>query len=139
VPGGTPAGNLLHSAIANGPFDGIVVANIPYGTFDMYLYMAGVQAGTAIFKIDHANSAAEQLSVVGLIDISGSTIFTFSTLTQPGNYLFLGGLSGPTLYIGGSALVEGLQIVAVPEPSSIALAAFGFIGLMAWGWRRQKR
>ena len=26
----------------------------------------------------------------------------------------------------------------VPEPSSIALAAFGFAGLMAWGWRRRK-
>ena len=22
-----------------------------------------------------------------------------------------------------------------PGPSSIALAAFGFVGLMAWGWR----
>ena len=26
----------------------------------------------------------------------------------------------------------------VPEPSSVALAAFGFVGLMAWGWRRRK-
>ncbi len=28
---------------------------------------------------------------------------------------------------------------AAPEPSSIALAAFGFFGLMGWGWRRRKR
>lgn len=28
--------------------------------------------------------------------------------------------------------------VAVPEPPSISLAAFGFLGLMAWGWRRRK-
>jgi hypothetical protein len=27
----------------------------------------------------------------------------------------------------------------VPEPSSIVLAAFGFTGLAAWGWRRRKR
>jgi hypothetical protein len=26
----------------------------------------------------------------------------------------------------------------VPEPSTLALAAFGFIGLAAWGWRRRK-
>lgn len=27
----------------------------------------------------------------------------------------------------------------VPEPSSIALAAFGFVGLLAWAWRRRNR
>jgi hypothetical protein len=27
----------------------------------------------------------------------------------------------------------------VPEPASLALAAFGFAGLAAWGWRRRKR
>jgi probable HAF family extracellular repeat protein len=31
-----------------------------------------------------------------------------------------------------------LLLSPVPEPSSIALAAFGFVGLMAWGWRRRK-
>ena len=29
--------------------------------------------------------------------------------------------------------------ILVPEPSTLALAAFGFIGLAAWGWRRRKR
>ena len=29
--------------------------------------------------------------------------------------------------------------IAAPEPSSIVLAAMGFVGLAAWGWRRQKR
>lgn len=29
--------------------------------------------------------------------------------------------------------------VAAPEPSSIALAAMGFVGLIAWGWRRRQR
>jgi hypothetical protein len=27
----------------------------------------------------------------------------------------------------------------VPEPSSVVLAATGFVGLLAWGWRRRKR
>jgi len=26
--------------------------------------------------------------------------------------------------------------IATPEPSSLALATFGFAGLAAWGWRR---
>lgn len=28
--------------------------------------------------------------------------------------------------------------IFVPEPSTLALAAFGFIGLAAWGWRRKR-
>jgi hypothetical protein len=32
-----------------------------------------------------------------------------------------------------------LTTSAVPEPTSLALAAFGFAGLAAWGWRRRKR
>ena len=35
-------------------------------------------------------------------------------------------------------LVEGTG-VAVPEPSTLALAAFGVAALAAWGWRRRKR
>ena len=31
-----------------------------------------------------------------------------------------------------------LQVTFVPEPSTIALAAFGLIGLAAWGWRRKR-
>jgi hypothetical protein len=30
------------------------------------------------------------------------------------------------------------MVAAVPEFSSIALAAFGFAGWMAWGWRRKR-
>jgi hypothetical protein len=35
--------------------------------------------------------------------------------------------------------VFGVGMPAIPEPSGIALAAFGFVGLMAYGWRRRKR
>jgi len=30
------------------------------------------------------------------------------------------------------------NLVGVPEPSTLALAAFGFVGLAAWGWRRKR-
>jgi hypothetical protein len=138
VPGGTPAGNLLHSAIAVSAADGIVVSNIPFGTFDLYLYMAS-GAGMALFKINHAATAAEQLFVQGIVDTSGATSFTLSTPTHAGNYLVLAGASGSTLYIGGSAPVDGLQIVATPEPSSFALAVLGLLGCLAWAGRRSWR
>jgi len=37
------------------------------------------------------------------------------------------------------AFIYGLTVAVVPEPSSLALAAFGFIGLAAWGRPRRKR
>ena len=40
---------------------------------------------------------------------------------------------------GFGELVTRFQVHNVPEPSTIALAAFGFVGLMAWGWQRWKR
>ena len=30
-------------------------------------------------------------------------------------------------------------VTVIPEPSTVALAAFGFVALAAWGWRRRKR
>jgi hypothetical protein len=38
----------------------------------------------------------------------------------------------------GTFAVDGLQIVDAAEPSSVALAALGLIGLAAWGWRRKR-
>lgn len=35
--------------------------------------------------------------------------------------------------------LDNVSVNAVPEPSSIVLAAFSFAGLAAWGWRRRKR
>jgi hypothetical protein len=34
---------------------------------------------------------------------------------------------------------QGFRMAETPEPSSVALAALGFFGLTAWGWRRRKR
>ena len=38
-----------------------------------------------------------------------------------------------------SSVGIGFRVAMVPEPSSVALAAFGMIGFAAWGWRRRKR
>jgi hypothetical protein len=38
----------------------------------------------------------------------------------------------------GGAVPGSMTFNVVPEPSSLALAAFGVIGVAAWGWRRRK-
>jgi hypothetical protein len=38
----------------------------------------------------------------------------------------------------GMAVFGNIGIATVPEPSSIVLAALGFVGLVAWGWRRKR-
>ena len=40
---------------------------------------------------------------------------------------------------GGPPSSGSIIAVPVPEPSSIVVAALGFIGLLAFGWRRRKR
>jgi len=50
-----------------------------------------------------------------------------------------------TIRIGLDATNSSSDIVGMdnfrvtPEPSGIAMAAFGFVALVAWGWRRRKR
>lgn len=39
----------------------------------------------------------------------------------------------------GVDVITGFRLAMIPEPSTLALAAFGFIGLAAWGWRRWPR
>jgi len=48
-----------------------------------------------------------------------------------------GGLFGTTPGKGGNNNIGTVFLLAVPEPSSIVLAAVGLIGLAAWGWRRR--
>lgn len=35
--------------------------------------------------------------------------------------------------------LNGFRLASTPEPSSLILAAFGFVGFVVWGWRRRKQ
>jgi len=46
--------------------------------------------------------------------------------------------TGETALVGAGGYLDLRGIEIVPEPSSIALATFGFVGLAAWGWRKKR-
>ena len=51
----------------------------------------------------------------------------------------LSDFSGAQLgYFHGNSFFAAIDTIsAVPEPSTLVLAALGFIGLTAWGWRQR--
>ena len=79
-------------------------------------------------------------------------IYYFSHGTGNPILTFTAGGSSATLewarYSGGTNFgdsgdeywaLDNVIVSSVPEPSSVMLGAFGFLGLIAWGWRRRKR
>ena len=73
----------------------------------------------------------------GIVDLT-----TFGALpTSGGQALYRTGTSG-NVFTAGAAIANtfssGGNFAVVPEPSTLALAAFGLAGLAAWGWRRGK-
>jgi len=54
------------------------------------------------------------------------------------NASFLRSLGWPSALPSATSAVIGFRLASVPEPSTLALAAFGFIGLAAWCWRRKR-
>ncbi len=141
VPTGTPTGDLLHSGIAD--FNGsIVVSNVPYATYDVYLYIAGgVNAGGLFFA--NGNTVGGNGGPYGTLNASPS--FIPASGTDFGNYIDFPAINGSTLTLQGLAttgvqsvaVIDGFQIVPTPEPSTLVLAAVGMAALM--GVARQRR
>lgn len=84
-------------------------------------------------------SGGVQLSPVFPVDVIGDTPFSipFQIPFCPERISLHLVNSGPVPSI--PIVVEGtFHYECVPEPSSLVLAAFGLIGLAAWGWRRTR-
>jgi hypothetical protein len=147
--------NLLNGYLNAGPAgwgppvttSSIILSSIPYAQYDIYVYFSSDTAGRTATISDGATTYS--LSTVGPASISGANaVFTQTTdtgaLYPTANYAVFSGLTGSSQTITESPLVSdawsgiaGFQIVAVPEPGTLALVAMG--GLMLVFGRRSKK
>ena len=82
-------------------------------------------AGTISIKGHPLVFVSDGVNTVGLLSNATSA-----------NFISWSGPNVPGDLLGFS--VDGLNVHLVPEPSTVALAAFGFAILTAWGWRRKR-
>ncbi len=149
---------LAYTQISPTHFDMIFTGTVPYDTFDVYVYYHSGQVPDNVqtFSILDSSGNSLGLSKDGY-EYSGAA-FQAVTSTQyaecdgtsgsNGNYVKFSGLTSsevPTNFIirtsqinSHYAYINGVQIVGVPEPSTIILLVSGVFGLLAYAWRKRK-
>jgi hypothetical protein len=141
-PGGLPAALTYGLLNAPGLVAGDLILLEPPNSLvsDIIRFNPNQNGGSLVFYSDITDGALD-LADTGFplslyantitfteLGVEGANGFTYTPLAnQPG---FVAGSAGPVTYV---------ILSDVPEPSTLALAAFGLIGLAAWGWRRLKR
>jgi hypothetical protein len=154
---GTYNRNLLNGYLNAGPAgwgppvttSTIALSQIPYAQYDIYVYFSADVAGRTGTLSDGLTTYS--FSTAGPASISGANA-VFAQTTDTGalyptaNYAVFSGLTGSSQTLTGSPLVNdawsgiaGFQIVAVPEPGTMALAGLGGLAMMAWMKRRPKK
>ncbi len=122
-----------------------------YDAVSPFFYVGVVQDGEAYFDLEeigptpfHVDGVHSQnRSAEDVTPFIGTGTVSFEHRGDPGIF----GLSlGPDVYgdegswFGQTQGVLTLtyEFTPVPEPSTMILAAFGLVGLAAWGWRRRR-
>ncbi len=129
---------LLNGYLNNGGGSDVTISlsSIPYSTYDLVVYLSSDTAG----RIGTVNvgSTTYDFTTMGPAEISGANASLIQTLDTSGanpgaDYAIFTGLTGSSQTIdtaipsyGG---IAGFQVVAVPEPGTLALAAFGGLGV----------
>jgi len=123
----------------------IAISSIPYSIYDLIVYFSSDTAGRA--GTVNVGSTTYDFSTEGPAATSGANaLFAQTTSTTGANptadYAIFTGLSGNsqtiTSLVNGGGGIAGFQIVAVPEPSSMALAVMGGFGVLLMKRRFKK-
>jgi len=141
---GTYNRELLNGYIDSGSPNSttIAISSIPYSSYEIIVYLSSDQSGRA--GTANIGSTTYDFSTLGSSEVSGANaLFTQTTDTTGANpaadYATFTGLTGSsqtiTVLVNGGGGIPGFQIVAVPEPGTLALAAMGGIGVLLFGRR----
>ena len=123
------------------------LGSIPYAQYDLYVYFSSdTDARTGTIS-DGSTTFSFSTDARAKVDAHSNFVFAQTTdtgLSHPSaDYAVFSGLTGAseTLTIAnasGGMGFAGVQIVAVPEPGTMALAALGGMSLLCWRRRSMK-
>lgn len=114
----------------------LTLGSIPFSAYDIHVYFSSDVDGRTGTISDGTTTFS--FATMAIAATSGSNaIFTQTTDTGIGNpsadYAVFSGLTGAsqtlTINVGGGG-IAGIQITAVPEPGTMALAGLGGLGLL---------
>jgi hypothetical protein len=119
--------------------DTLSLSGISFSQYNVIVYFSSDTDGRTGTVTDGTTTYSFSTIMRNQVDNDPNVTFIQTTDTGSGNpdanYAMFSDLSGAaqtfTLNIGGGG-IAGMQIVAVPEPGSLALAVVGGLGLLIW-------
>ncbi|HXC98409.1 MAG TPA: PEP-CTERM sorting domain-containing protein [Verrucomicrobiae bacterium] len=130
----------------NGASVAISLSSIPYSSYNIVVYLSSDTAGR--LGTVNVGGTTYDFSTMGPAEISGANASLIQSTDISGadpsaDYAIFSGLTGAsqtiTTTIPAYGGIAGFQIVATPEPGTLALAAMGGIGILAFGRRFKAR
>ncbi len=131
-----------NSAIFSGYYNSLgstlTLGSIPFSAYDIYVYISSDGDGRTGTVSDGTTTFSFSTDARAKVDAHGNFAFALTTDTGTGhpsaNYALYSGLTGgsQTFTIANTSDgmgFAGIQIVAVPEPSTLALAGLSLLGV----------
>jgi len=125
---------------------GVSLSGITYSVYDIYVYFSSDTAGRV--GTVSLGSTTYDFSTVGSASIAGGSASFVQTTDTTGanptaNYVVFTGLTGSTQtidsYVNLWGGIAGIQIVAVPEPGTLALVGLGGLATLVMARRSRKK
>lgn len=126
----------------------VTITNIPYSQYDVYVYSLGAQTGTSAyitlgstsyyFTSPNGAGAGYVNGVVGPFTFTQATSTTSGSPTANADYVKFSNVTGSSFTVNstyvsggnGNVAINGVQLVQVPEPGTLALLAFGSLAVL---------